>query len=482
MSASPPRPLDEVREELRRRGYLDSGLDRLLIGQQVSHAASSPVRVALRTALLGGPLIGFGVAVATWAGAGRPGLSRLAILMVVFSLLFAGVLLVLELVVAVVAQRSAIRGRSGAGIARLATCAGFVAALYLGAWWLGHRQRLPPAGALDVLWVGLLAAVGFGVARLTSAAGSAGRARGALTHALPLPDRLRRPRAMATLIPLAVLAAAGMILWRGFEGRPGSRGVAALVTPPGRLLVVGVDGIGEALWRRARRDGLLGGGSGSRFPTAVRRLRRDAGDEPPARWTTLATGQPPGVHGVEGVEWRSVAQMPVTAPGLLAPLLASVQAVLPFNGQLLTRRAVTSAIRRSPTVWEIVGSGGQPVVTVGWWATSPLPELPGRLLSDRAYGSMLGSGTVQGEALPPAWAALLDRSAPAPTTPEATAGARERPLLRRGLAADAFHVAAFLGALDLAAPRVAFLYLSSPTSSERRIGPAVRDCSPGRRI
>ena len=69
MSADRPpvASVDAVREELRRLGYLDSGLDRFVLGGAGRLAAAGLARAALRVGLVGGVL--FGLA-ATLAAAG----------------------------------------------------------------------------------------------------------------------------------------------------------------------------------------------------------------------------------------------------------------------------------------------------------------------------------------------------------------------------------------------------------------------------
>src|SRR6186713_3440166 len=68
MSPSPPPPLasvDEVRDELKRLGYLDSGLDRFVLGGVGSPSAiKASAAAALRVGVLGGILLGVALTLA----------------------------------------------------------------------------------------------------------------------------------------------------------------------------------------------------------------------------------------------------------------------------------------------------------------------------------------------------------------------------------------------------------------------------------
>jgi Flp pilus assembly protein TadD len=78
----------------------------------------------------------------------------------------------------------------------------------------------------------------------------------------------------------------------------------------------------------------------------------------PLIWTTLATGQPPDVHGV----------LDFVEPD-------------PRGGP---PQPVTSDSRKVPALWEMAAAAGRTSAVVGWWATFPAVSMPGcTIYSDR---------------------------------------------------------------------------------------------------
>jgi Tfp pilus assembly protein PilF len=77
----------------------------------------------------------------------------------------------------------------------------------------------------------------------------------------------------------------------------------------------------------------------------------------PVVWTSIATGMKPSRHGI--------VDFVVTArdSGALVP--------------------VTSAMRRVPALWNILGRQDVPTDVVAWWASWPAESVPGRIVSDR---------------------------------------------------------------------------------------------------
>jgi Flp pilus assembly protein TadD len=126
----------------------------------------------------------------------------------------------------------------------------------------------------------------------------------------------------------------------------------------GRLVVVGLDALDWDLVDELTRRGVV--------PNLKRLLDRGAQAvvrmHPPLLspliWTTLATGQPPEVHGVlDFVE-------PDPRGGPAQP--------------------VTSASRKVPALWEMAAVAGRTSAVIGWWATFPAVGIPGcTIYSDR---------------------------------------------------------------------------------------------------
>ncbi len=132
----------------------------------------------------------------------------------------------------------------------------------------------------------------------------------------------------------------------------------------GRVLLIGLDG---ADWEII--DPLLEQG---RMPNLQRLI--DTGVRAdlltispmisPVIWTSIATGVEPTRHGI------------------LDFLVED-----PDGGG---RQPVTSAQRKSATVWEMLSRGGTTVGLVGWWATWPAEPLRGYVVSDRVAYQLFG--------------------------------------------------------------------------------------------
>ena len=85
----------------------------------------------------------------------------------------------------------------------------------------------------------------------------------------------------------------------------------------------------------------------------------------PVVWTTIATGQPPEVHGV--LDFLE------TDPGGGEP------------------RPVSGASRKAPALWELAAAAGRPSAVIAWWATFPAQAPPGGVVySDRLTEQLLG--------------------------------------------------------------------------------------------
>jgi len=151
---------------------------------------------------------------------------------------------------------------------------------------------------------------------------------------------------------------------------------------------------------------------GERAPLAA----EDTSD--PARvWTTVATGVPPGAHGVHAIETRRVAgvQGIVSAgTGRVARMLSAGTDAL-----RLTRPSVASRDeRRAKTLWEVAADAGLRTAVVNWWATWPAPPRSGIVLTDRAVLRLERGGTLDAEIAPGevydqlrvTWSALRQRA------------------------------------------------------------------------
>ena len=204
---------------------------------------------------------------------------------------------------------------------------------------------------------------------------SAGRATVDLTR------RLAGALAPVTLRAATLSASPDQALARAL----GREELARAAPSTGRLVVLGLDALD---WRLV--DDLVGRGvmpnlgrvlSGSAQLTV--RMRPPLLS--PLIWTTLATGQPPEVHGVLDFMEAS--------PGGGPP------------------RPVSGASRKVPALWEMGAAAGRTTAVIGWWATFPAVAPPGcRIYSDRLSEQLMGlEERTAGLADPPDALAVAER-------------------------------------------------------------------------
>jgi hypothetical protein len=412
--------VDELRARLRELGYLDAGVDRFLLRPVsvsrglLSVAWRASGRIAALAALLLGPSL------AAALGARLPGLVTGVRDSVVLAL-YLGILSGLAVGVAAFCAACALgflAGRLGAR-ARLAErtrllslAAGALVAgaclAYLVFWW----RTVSPTSAATSGWtwlpLGLAAAISLLLGHAVRVTTLAVTAQGAGLAALP--RRATRSTLLTLGAGVAAFAAAILLFVvlapAGGGAPPPAPRIAAAPTGT-RLLVVAIDGLDVSFLDRVGKAG--------RLPTLARLLsgaRADlpASDAPdPARtWTSLATGQPAEVHGVSGIESRRVSGIQGTVPAGTSGLGATIGAAT--DVLRLTRPALTtSEQRRSKTFWEVASAAGVRTLVVNWWATWPVPDGVGTVISDRAT-LRLDRGGIQDAEIGPA--ALYERFKP----------------------------------------------------------------------
>ncbi len=210
-------------------------------------------------------------------------------------------------------------------------------------------------------------------------------------------------RLTAVAAVLAFAAAAGLLVMATPSAETEAPPPALAVVSPGmRVTVLAIDGLDPAVL-----DALVPTGT---IPNLARlvsngtvRLPADAVRDPAREWTTIATGQPPDVHGVHGLETRRVAgvQGTVTTGGDqgLAAALRDVTDVL-----RLTRRSTASGTElRAKTLWDVAADAGLRAAVVNWWATWPATTAgsnPPIVVSDRATLRLDRGGDLDGEIAP----------------------------------------------------------------------------------
>ena len=129
--------------------------------------------------------------------------------------------------------------------------------------------------------------------------------------------------------------------------------------PARHVVVIGVDAVTWNALDPLLARGLLPSLAWLRDHGAAGTLHSDLNAQPPAIWTTVATGK--------GAQKHAVASF-------VQPLHAG-EAAAP----------VTSTMRRAKTFWDILGQGGFDVAIVAWPVSWPVEAVNGRMISDRAH-------------------------------------------------------------------------------------------------
>ncbi len=133
----------------------------------------------------------------------------------------------------------------------------------------------------------------------------------------------------------------------------------------GKLVVIGLDGLDWQLVDELTAKGLMPHLRQLVSQAAQAELEVPAPLISPVIWTTIATGQPPQVHGV--LDFLE----PDPAGGPPHPVSANS--------------------RKVPALWDLLAAGGRRVAVIGWWATFPAQAPPGGVVySDRLTEQLLG--------------------------------------------------------------------------------------------
>ena len=398
--------LDELRQQLRALGYLDAGVDRFLLApaRESRGPLGLAVRASARVGMLGGLLLG--PAAALGLGARLPGLIRGAqdalVLAVYLGVLFFGALAAIAFLASAGAtvlvrardERFASQARRVSRAAGWLTAAGCV--LYLTFWW---RNANAGFGWSAPVWTSFALAVAVGISLLlghavritTLAVLAAGRGPGTVLPPVPATSWTVVMAGGA----VAFAGAAGLLMLTTSADSPGGPEHPPLTVVSGgqQLRVVAIDGFDPAMWQTFASR-LAGGVAATRL-----RLQVQDTSDPARAWTTIATGEPPEVHGVHGIETRRVAGVQgrlATGGGAVARTVRAATDLV-----RLTRPSVASREeRRSKTVWEVAEDAGLRTAVVNWWATWPAPAGTGIVITDRAVLRLEHGGALDGEIAP----------------------------------------------------------------------------------
>ena len=406
--------VDELRQQLRALGYLDAGVDRFVLGpaREARRPAVIALLASLRTGLIAALLLGPAAAIGL---AGRmPGLvtgPRDAVVIALYlaalfgagvaALAFAASLLFAKLAGTASGTRQRRLSR-GAGLA-----VGIGCLAYLTLWWQTANAGLGMGAPLWTLFallvaIGISFVVGHAVLVTTSVVMMAGRRTDAAAPAGLAATSWR------TAIAVAALAFAGSLVLMSVTSPGASKDLdpapsLTVVTSGARVRVIAIDGFDAGVFSQlgaaGRVPALAAAFAGSRATLAV-----DSTRDPARAWTTIATGQPPEVHGVGGLETTRVAGVQgAVSSSVQSPLARAVRVATDLIR--LTRPSIASGTeRRQKTMWEVASDAGLRTAVVNWWATWPAPSdaagALGIVLSDRATLRLERGGPLDAEISP----------------------------------------------------------------------------------
>ncbi len=404
----PPPPLatvDEVREELRRLGYLDHGVDRFVLG---GARASSPLRASARAAARIGLLAGllFGAASTAAAAALDPRLRAeprdlvlLGAYLVIALGLAAGAAAFLAGLAAAWWGRRGARSPAPSLSRNIGLALGVLGLAYVALWWRSHAWGAGRAFQASALVLGL--GLALALARFGSVAAVAVLSAGGLADRVPAASLSRR-RLVPLLVAAALLFGGAVAAAAWIAGGESAEAPDFAVVPTGlRVRVVGIDGLEGRMAAQ-----MMAAGAMPRLRALVASgahgvLRPEPEQVPAIVWTTIATGRGPEAHGIHATGARRLPGMRTPVPlgeeGPLARALATAGDLL----RLTRPQPATSVLRQAKTFWNVASDKGLRVGVVNWWATWPADAVNGYVVTERAVFKLEKGGPFDRETYPP---------------------------------------------------------------------------------
>jgi hypothetical protein len=450
--------VDDLRHRLRALGYLDAGVDRFVLASAARGrrplviAWLASVRIGVLAALLLGPAAAIGVAarVPGLITGARDGFVVAAYLGLLFGAACIAAAFAISLIASLLVRQPAV-SRRRRGLALAAGTAFMLACLaYLTLWWDASTLSARAAGWRSVWTLVPLAfaasisvLLGHLVTVTTLAVVVSRNGDSGPQHGVPGSSR-------AVVAAAVVLTFCGALLLFSLTSRSEP---AMSETPPltvvssgVRVRVIAIDGFDPRIAQRLAGSGRVPALAALLYG-ATAGIRHEDTSDPARAWTTVATGQPPEVHAVRGLETRRVAGVQGSfAAGQRGTMGKAIGAVTDLLR--LTRPSIASGSeRRVKTFWEVATAAGLRTVVVNWWATWPAPADAGLIVSDRATLRLEKGGALDAEIAP---ASLYDglRAAWPTLRAEAAAHAARLPagtemdsLLRRSAELDALQIA-----------------------------------------
>lgn len=393
--------VEEVRDELRRLGYLDSGLDRFVLsGAGGPSPLAASLRAAARVGLAAGIVLGAALTLAA-ASLDHRLLAEprdLVVLALYLALALGLTTALAAFGLGLIAGWAARRKREpGPALPRQVGLAFALTGFgYLALWWRSRAADAPLAAQAAAL------AIGLGLALLLGRFGSLAAVAVLSAGGASLPEARLSRRHLAFFV-----AAAGALFTLGLGASYWSEHSAAhvpdfAVVPTSlRIRVLGIDGLEARMTEQRLEAGEMPHLAALLTRGARGRLRAEPERIPAIAWTTIATGRGPEAHGIQATGSRRLAGMrtPVPLPPASGGILESLGAATDLL-RITRSEPPSSALRGAKAFWNVASEKGLRVGVVNWWATWPCDSVNGYVVTDRTFFRLERGGAPDREACP----------------------------------------------------------------------------------
>lgn len=351
-----PVSVDDLRSQLRERGYLSHGIERWFALDPWSSrafwlelttvAAKASLLIALFAVL---PV----VVVMLFRNHPLTGAETLLVTLLYGAAAFAALFVFLVAIALILRLRPSLAVDTPRALLGISFAASALPAGAIAYWW--YRFDTPPS--LPELLLGLALTVGFFL--FASLAVSAALLSFSIYELQRVPVIHQKSRAVPmTLAATLLIAALFLPAYASQEKHPEDAPVQVVTTPTtGRLALIAVDGLTFDILRS--RPDLV-----HALPVA-QAVAPLPGRSTTERWASLGTGVRTSLHGVHSVEGirlrggRHLLQSVSQADLVLLELAEHIG--------LARREALPPTVRRRHFVWEILAGRGVPGVAVNWW-------------------------------------------------------------------------------------------------------------------
>ncbi|MDP9193338.1 MAG: alkaline phosphatase family protein [Acidobacteriota bacterium] len=353
--------VDDLRQQLRERGYLTHGIERWFALDPWSSRAFwlELITVALKAATL---IAAFGAlplaAVMAFRNHPLHAFETLGLFLSYAATWLAGAFVFVVTVALILKVRPALPIDTPRALLAISLAAGALLTAPIAIWW----YRFDTAPALAELLVGGALCVIFFLVATTVV--SAALLSFSIYELQRVPAIHQKPRGVPMAVAAVVLIA--LLFVPAYADREPTQPEPMVVTTPTtrRVVLIAVDGLTHEILE-SRPD------LASALPY-VAPIGTVPGNSTAERWASIGTGTPTvhhGVRSIEGVRFRGGAHVLQR----ISPVDFVLMTLAPSLG-IARREPLPPTVRRRDYIWEIFAERGVPSVSVNWWTTADLHE------------------------------------------------------------------------------------------------------------